>query len=112
MDKIISSSGVGFTHGQHQDIVQMLNHIESRGKTVGEYKAWVKQKVQEDKSRKQAEEEYIKKLPECPKCQSNMWPYPVNTGQRDQIGGNYKTQFICGNPDCMHEEYSEEEIVR
>jgi len=46
VDEIILSSGVSFTHGQHQDIVQMLNHIERSGKTIDDYKPWVKQRLE------------------------------------------------------------------
>lgn len=59
-----------------------------------------------DQEQKRAQAEYAKKARKCKKCKSVMYCYPVNTGKRDQIDGDWKSQWICGNPDCLHEEYS------
>lgn len=42
MDKVMESSGIIFKHGVHQDIVQMLTHIENSGKMIEDYKEWVR----------------------------------------------------------------------
>uniref|UniRef100_A0A6M3K6E2 Uncharacterized protein n=1 Tax=viral metagenome TaxID=1070528 RepID=A0A6M3K6E2_9ZZZZ len=31
----------------------------------------------------------------CPECGAIMWPYPVNTEPRNQVGGDFKMQLIC-----------------
>jgi len=58
------------------------------------------------------QEEYLKKTKKCPKCTTPMYCYPVNTGPRDQVGNNWKSQWICGNTDCLHEEFSLNSVER
>jgi len=73
MDKIISTSGVPFNYGQHQDIVQMLNHIERSGKTVEDYKEWVYQKPIQDNARLEQERQHWEDhAPKCPDCGRSM----------------------------------------
>ena len=46
--------------------------------------------------------EYTEKAPKCPKCKAVMYCYPVNTNSQDQIDGDWKSYWMCGNPDCGH----------
>jgi len=41
----------------------------------------------------------------CPVCNGKMMIMPVNTGDRDQVGGDLKSQWWCRN--CDEAEYSE-----
>jgi len=40
---------------------------------------------------------------ECPECSNRMYLYTVNTNNRNQVGGDYKTQWLCT---CGYEKYS------
>lgn len=64
------------------------------------------QERQQNQENQRKIEEYAKKAKKCPKCKSVMYCYEVNTTSRNQIGGDWKSQWICGNPDCGHEEFS------
>ena len=41
----------------------------------------------------------LKTRPECPDCGEGMSLWQVNNSDKNQVGGNYKTQWIC--PDEM-----------
>jgi hypothetical protein len=43
-------------------------------------------------------------LRKCPKCKAPMHLNPVNTGNTDQVGGNFKCQWLCTK--CWYDEYS------
>lgn len=44
----------------------------------------------------------------CPKCSNTMNLYPVNTGPRDRVGDNLKSQWLC--PKCYYTQFSERDI--
>lgn len=43
---------------------------------------------------------------ECPSCGKRMFPYPVNTLNCNQVGGDYNYQWLCRS--CHYEEFVEE----
>jgi hypothetical protein len=47
--------------------------------------------------------------PQCPECDHKMMLWRVNTSDKNQVGGNYKTQWICSDEEnCGYQdEYSE-----
>ena len=94
-----------------QELRNLIFNFQQNGGDMGEGgKAFLKYmdglNLQERKYNEEAEKakaEYAKKAPKCQKCQGVMYCYPVNTGSRDQIGGAWKSYWVCGNPECGHD---------
>ena len=52
---------------------------------------------------------FIKHRPLCPECGELMGLWRVNSGPRDQVGGDFKTQWVCSDEEtCGYQgDYSE-----
>ncbi len=95
-----------------QETVFVLNTLISKGIEIEEFKEYVsiKQKNIENDLKKQNEEfmkqqnKWMAKGEKCPECQTLMMLYRVNTTTRDQVGGDYKSQWFC--PTCYYDRYS------
>ena len=106
----------GFTFGQLQDIITLLDHLEKNNVSVEEFTEYVenekiervkKQKIFE-KEQKKSIEEWQKIALKCPECNTIMGLYPVNTHTGDQTGDESKSMWQC--PKCWHDEYSTKTI--
>lgn len=110
MPKAMGQLTTGFDGNILQACKNLIIHLRQEGRGIDEFLDYMKnvdlQKRQVEQSQKEAQTEYLEKAKKCKKCKWIMYLYPVNTGSRDQVGGNWKSQWICGNTDCAHEEYS------
>ena len=93
-----------------QELRNLIINFERNGYGMGEGgKAFLEymeninfhQRQQQDKSRRT-----LQKMDKCPKCGAYMYLYSVNDTPRTQVGGKWKSQWICPNPKCGHDELS------
>lgn len=97
-----------------QELRNLIINFEQNGREIGagmreflEYMDGLDlHQRQLDQEQKRAQAEYVKKARKCKKCKAVMYCYPVNSEEGDQVGGNWKSVWICGNTDCLNEEYS------
>ena len=88
--------------------------LEINNKTFKDVRKFLKKKKSENKKtlRKldRARRWLKKRLKKCPECGGIMTLYPVNQTTEDQVGGGFKSQWLCGkicdNTGCGYEEFS------
>jgi len=106
----------GFSFGQLQDIATLLRHLERNNVSVGDYLEYIEQiKIEQAKNKKFNKERFTKlkelwnkNALKCPECSTVMNLYPVNTNPRDQVEGNFSSQWLC--PKCQYEWFSNRNI--
>ena len=89
-----------------QEMKNLYLHLKDEGRTMDEFLEYMNNV---DFHRRQQEENARKtlvKMDKCPECGAYMYLYPVNNTSRTQVGGDWKSQWICPNPNCNHEEFS------
>lgn len=96
-----------------QELRNLIINLEQNGYDMGPGgKAFLEYMDGLDLHERQRIKEYMEKSKKCKRCRSVMYCYPVNTGPRDQVGNNWKSQWICGNPDCLYEEFSLNDVKK
>lgn len=109
IDNLLSA----FSFNALQELTFILTILEKNNFAMDDFRNYfvTKQKNIES-SLKQQNDEFIKqhtkwqrKANKCEDCGTVMNLYRVNTSQRDNIGGNYKSQWFC--PECLNAEYNE-----
>lgn len=106
----------GFTFGQLQDISTLLKHLEKNNVSIEAFIDYIEeQKKEKVKAEKQNKEQgkkdkaqWDKNALKCSECKTTMNLYPVNFTPRDQVGGDFNSQWLC--PNCGYEEYSTKTI--
>ncbi len=102
----------GFSLGQLQDIVTLINHIKRHNVPIGDFIKYVEEvkaeKIKLEKKSVKLNNQWIEIALECPKCSTNMSIYPVNTTPRNQVGEDLKSQWFCNR--CYHAQYSKKSI--
>lgn len=97
-----------------QELRTLYVHLKRHNRTMEEFVDFVEERRKQSLEAKAKASAFSKRLRQyglhCPKCSAPMTPFPVNTGPRDQIGGNYKTQWICPRAECRHEVFREDSL--
>lgn len=97
----------GFTFGQLQDMVTLLEHLEKNAVPIESFIKYVKEKKIK-KTKTTSCDQGKRNTLKCPECNTAMNLFPVNTSPRDQTGDDSKSVWIC--PKCWHDEYSTKSI--
>ena len=92
-----------FSFQSLQELFFILNVLNDKNIDVDEFKEFfVEKQKQNEQNIKQQNEDYVKfhlkwkrKAEKCPDCNESMGLYRVNTGPRDNVGDNYKSQWFC-----------------
>ncbi len=77
-----------------QELRTLYLHLKQHGRTMREFVSYV------DKA-----EQVTAVVKRCPQCNRVMDLYNVNSTPRDQVGGNWKSQWFCSH--CGNSMYSE-----
>ena len=110
MTKTIEHLTVGKTGKILQELRNLIINFKQNGREIGagmeEFLEYMEGLNLHDRQAteeiKRQQKEYTEKAPKCQKCKAVMYCYPVNTGPQDQIDGDWKSYWMCGNPDCGH----------
>jgi len=90
-----------------QECRNLIINLRQNGRGMDEFLKYMEgldlHARQREQEQQQSKAEYARKAPKCPKCQGVMYCYPVNTGPEDQIEGDWKSYWLCGNPECGHD---------
>ena len=105
--------------GMLQDVETFLGSLERYGIGLQDVRSYINKRKLELVEQQHAFNEGLKvrmgqwdkNVPRCPDCGYKMNLFQVNTGRRNNVGGNYKTQWLCGNQDCLHTDFSEKSIT-
>ena len=110
----IENALAAFSFHSLQELFFILSIFETKNIEISDFKEYFVEKQKENEQNiKKQNEEYIKfhlkwkrKAKKCPDCDEAMGLYRVNTGKRDNVGNNYKSQWFCTK--CGYDELSEE----
>ena len=116
MEKLLQA----FKMADIQTALNIYELLEINNKSFKDVRKYLKKKRRERKKFQQkldrARRWLKKKWKKCPECNGFMTLYPVNQTTEDQVGGGYKSQWLCGkicnNTGCGYEEFSRESVQR
>jgi len=101
IDKIANVFGMG----RIQDLLTLLTLLVESGHTINDLRLYIEEQAADRVARRMDEEAFqrafTEKAERCPACGAPMNLAPVNTGPRDQVGGNYRSQWVCPDGTCM-----------
>ena len=106
MSKTMEQLTAAHTGKVLQECKNLYLHLKDEGRTMDEFVEYLENI---DFHRRQEEDKYrrtLSKMDKCPKCGAYMYLYAVNDTPRTQVGGDWKSQWICPNPKCGHDELS------
>lgn len=119
MTRSIASIVDVFGLGRIQDFLTLLALLEENGYTLADLARHRDERIAANVDRARAREAFQaafrEKARRCPACGTAMNLMPVNTGPRDQVGGRWRSQWLCPNSSCMETVFSSKtpaEIVR
>jgi len=102
--KTIEQLTAAYEKGMLQDAVVLWRWLKKNGKSMADVEKYLAEIVKTaGKPKDQPGDVTIMK---CPECEGPMFLFPVNTGPRDQVDGNYHSQWVCRNPKCMHTKFN------
>jgi hypothetical protein len=99
-----------FGIGKLQDLMALYGHVRRAGYNMEDVQRYFDTQLAEAQKRLAEEDAharlYFAHAKRCPDCGAVMHLYPVNSSPRDHVGGKYKSQWVCPNPNCMETLYS------
>jgi len=98
-----------FGRGHLQDLLTLSDHLRSLGLTMEDARRHLDRlrgaNRQAERHRRRMMYAYARRAKACPACGAPMSLYPVNSGPRDQVGGDWRAQWLCPNPRCAETLY-------
>lgn len=108
----IEQAVAAFGAGRLQELVALMDRLEALGLGLSDvrwYLAGRRASVQQGQRRAvRLRRAYARRARACAACGRPMALYPVNSGPRDQVGGGYRSQWIC--PGCGEAEYNTDDV--
>lgn len=101
MEKILQAWKLGMI----QDAVNMHDHLVAHGKTFEDVREHLSRATKYVAADVKAREEWLSRLPKCPDCEAPLNPYPINTSPGNQVGGSFKSMWMCSKW-CGYEKYN------
>lgn len=94
-----------YTQAFLQDMASALKTMKDSGISVDDFLAFSKDwdrynrnmLYERHKRQHELHREFYSKLPRCPQCGNPMFLYPVNDSPCRQVGGDLKSQWLCGD---------------
>jgi hypothetical protein len=85
-----------------QTFVTILLVLDANKKSVNDLEEYVLARREHDMRRQAVR---TKKMLPCPKCSKvSVMKFPVNCTSCTQVGGDYKFQLSCQNPECDYDQ--------
>jgi hypothetical protein len=104
-----------FSAGQIQDALTLFDLLARRGLTVEDlrrHRAEAAAAAARDvRARERRLAAFRERARRCPACGNPMGLHAVNTGPRDQVGGGYRSQWICRAPGCLETEFNRQSVA-
>ena len=113
--KPLESILAAFKQGNIQDALTMMDLISAHGYSLDDLRDHVENlrasMIAKAKTESSMLRAFIDKAPRCGECGQPMNLFPVNSGPRDQVGGDWKSQWVCMCGEAVYNTESPAEVL-
>ena len=89
-----------------QEMKNLYIHLKDEGRTMDEFVEYIENVDFHRRQEEKRNMRVLSKMDKCPECGAYMYLYPVNDTPRTQVDGDWKSQWVCPNPECGYDELS------
>jgi|GEM_PF-3246457 len=113
----IDAALAAFGRGRLHELVALADSLQAQDLSLDDVRAYLARQRENAQAKerrlRQRARLFARRARRCPACGGGMSLFPVNSGPRDQVGGPWRSQWVC--PLCGETLYNTEppaEILR